>query len=50
VAGSCEHGNESSGSIKGGNFLTSCVSIGFPRRALFHGISLCTLYEMFVVY
>jgi hypothetical protein len=36
--GLCGHGNEFSGSIKVGNFLTSRVTISFSRRALFHGV------------
>jgi hypothetical protein len=38
VAGSCEHGNETSGSIKGGGFL-DYLSDGFLRRTLLQGIS-----------
>jgi hypothetical protein len=32
----CEHGTESSGSVKGGTFLTSWMTISFPRRILLH--------------
>jgi hypothetical protein len=39
VAGSCEHGNEPSGSIKGGNVLISSVTISFSRMTLLNGIS-----------
>jgi hypothetical protein len=39
VAGSCEQRNEPSGSIKGGNFFTSWVTISFSRRTLFRGLS-----------
>jgi hypothetical protein len=34
VAGTCEHGNKPSGSIKGGEFLDS-----FSRRAVLHAVS-----------
>jgi hypothetical protein len=33
VEGSCEHGNEPSGSIKFGKFLSGCTVGGFSRRA-----------------
>jgi hypothetical protein len=36
---SCEHGNEISGSIKGGNFLTKRGTISFSRRSTFHKVS-----------
>jgi hypothetical protein len=39
VAGSCEHGNETSGSIMVGNFLSSWVTINFSRRTLLHEVS-----------
>jgi hypothetical protein len=39
VAGSCEHGNEHLGSIKEGNFLTSCVIISFSRGTLHHKVN-----------
>jgi hypothetical protein len=32
--GSCDHGNEPSGSIKGGNFLTSLATVSFSRRTV----------------
>jgi hypothetical protein len=38
VEGSCENGNEPSGSIKVGKFLSSCATGGLLRRAHFHGI------------
>jgi hypothetical protein len=38
LAGSCEHGNEPSDSIKG-SFLTIWETISFSRRTLFHGVS-----------
>jgi hypothetical protein len=31
--GSCEHGNEPSGSINGGKFFSSCTIGSFSRRA-----------------
>jgi hypothetical protein len=34
VAGSCEHGNEPSGSVKDDNFLTSSVTIRFSVSQL----------------
>jgi len=39
VVGSCEHGNEPSGSIKGRELITSGVTISFGRRTLLHGVS-----------
>jgi hypothetical protein len=38
VAGSCEHGNEYSGFINGGDFLTSRMTVSFSRN-LHHGVS-----------
>jgi len=38
VAGVCEYGNESPGSIKWGNFLTKWRYICFSRRTLLHGV------------
>jgi hypothetical protein len=38
VAGTCECGNKPSGSIKCGNFLTSCKRVSFSRRTLLHVI------------
>jgi hypothetical protein len=37
--GCFEHGNELLSSIKGGNFLTSWVTISFSRMILLHAIS-----------
>jgi len=39
VAGSCEHGNEYSVSIKAGNFMTSLATVSFSRRTLPHVFS-----------
>jgi hypothetical protein len=39
VAEACECGNEHSGSVKSGNFLTSCKPVSFSRRTLHHGVS-----------
>ena len=39
MADACECGNEPSGSVKCGNFLTSCKPVSFARRTLRHGIS-----------
>jgi len=36
VAGSCEHGNEPSESIKAGNFFTSWASNSLSRRTLLY--------------
>jgi hypothetical protein len=36
VAGSCEHGNEHSGSINAGNFLNRRDFAGFSGRNQFH--------------
>jgi hypothetical protein len=36
VDGSSEQGNEPSGSINGGKFLSSCTIGGFSRRAQLH--------------
>jgi hypothetical protein len=33
VEGSCEHGNETSGSIIAGKFSSGCTTGGFSRRA-----------------
>jgi hypothetical protein len=38
-ADSCEYGNEISGSIKGGNFLTKRGTISFSRVSTFHRVS-----------
>jgi hypothetical protein len=37
--GSCEHGNEPSGSMNTGIFLTSSVTISFLRRTQLNGLS-----------
>jgi hypothetical protein len=37
VEGSCEHGNEFSGSIKCWELLTICTTGGISRRAQLHG-------------
>jgi hypothetical protein len=39
VANTCECGKEISGSIKRGNFLTSCKPISFLGRTLLHGVN-----------
>jgi hypothetical protein len=38
VEGSCEHGNEPSGSINAGQFLSSCTIGFFSRRAQLHEV------------
>jgi hypothetical protein len=55
VAGCCEQGNEPSGSIKFGEFLTGWGTISFSRRTLLHGgcyvvsMSLHTLVALMMV-
>jgi len=39
LAGFYEHCNELTGSMKGGNFLTSCVTVSFSKRTLLYGVS-----------
>jgi hypothetical protein len=39
VVGFCECGNETPGSIKCGNFLSSCEPVSFSRRTLLQGVS-----------
>jgi len=39
VAGSCECGNELSGAIKCGNFLTTWRPVSFSKRTVLHGVS-----------
>ena len=39
LAGICECGNEPSGSIKCGNFLTSCEPVSLSRRTVLCGVS-----------
>jgi len=39
VAGTCEYGDEPSGSKNAGNFLTSSKPDSFSRRTLLHGVS-----------
>jgi hypothetical protein len=46
VEGSCEHGNESSDSIKVGAFLSSCTTGGFSRRAQFPGVNFSYFYHI----
>jgi hypothetical protein len=47
MAGSCEHGDEPLGSIKGGQLLDS-----FSRRTLFHEVSqlVIELDKVFIIY
>jgi hypothetical protein len=40
VKGSCEHDNESTGSINAGKLLKSCTTGGFTRRAQLREVSL----------
>jgi len=39
VAGSCEHGNEPLGSVKGWEFLKELSDFTFTRRTLLHWVS-----------
>jgi hypothetical protein len=39
MEGSCEHGNESSGSIRHWDFLSSCATGSLSRRAQLHEVS-----------
>jgi hypothetical protein len=39
VARSCQHGNESSVSMGGGNLLTSCATLSFSRRIVLNGVN-----------
>jgi hypothetical protein len=39
VAGSYECGNEPSGSINAGNFLSSLGRVSFSGRTMLHGVS-----------
>jgi hypothetical protein len=39
VAGSCECGNEHSGSINAGNFSTICGAVSFTGGTLLYGVS-----------
>ena len=39
LADACECGNEPSGSVKCGQFLTSCKPVSFSRRTLHYGVS-----------
>jgi len=39
MTGSCEHGNEPSGSIKDEELLIRLVFISYSSRTLLHGIS-----------
>jgi hypothetical protein len=39
VAGICEYGNEHSGSLRCGEFLTGCKPVSFSRRTVLHGVS-----------
>ena len=58
MADACECGNEPSGSVKWGNFLTSCKPLSFSRRTLHLGVSkyvflllcmLCSVYSVFIM-
>ena len=39
MEGSCGHGNEPSGSINAGKFLSRCTIVSFSRRARIHKVS-----------
>jgi hypothetical protein len=42
VEGPCEHGNEPSGSINVGIFLSGCATGSFSRRAQLHTVFMLT--------
>jgi hypothetical protein len=39
MAGSYEHSNESSGTVKAGNFFTGLVTFSLSRRNRLHGVN-----------
>jgi hypothetical protein len=41
----CEHGNESSVSIKGGDFLTSGMNVSFSIGTSLNGVSFFNFYK-----
>lgn len=45
MAGSCEHGNEPSVSIKCWKFLSSCATGAFSRRVQLHRLS-CVIHQI----
>ena len=47
VANACECGNEPLGSMKWGNFLTSCKPVSFSRRTLHRGVSKYSLNQLY---
>jgi len=51
VAEACECGNEPSGSVKCGEFMTSCKPGSFSRRTLHNGVSkLLAVVDMLTVH
>jgi hypothetical protein len=48
MVGFCEHGNESSGSIKEDNFLARCATVSFSRTVLFHAVALELTFKAYV--
>ena len=46
MADACECGNEPSGSVKWGNFLTGCKPVNFSRRTLHHGVRVKLLFSL----
>ena len=46
MAGTCECGNETSGSIKCGEFL-DCKPVSFLRRTLLHGVQCSIVLYMY---
>jgi hypothetical protein len=40
------YGNEPSGALNAGNFVTSYNLVSFSRRTLLHGVSKCAVYTM----
>jgi hypothetical protein len=52
MAGICECGNEPSGSIHWGNFLTSCETVIFARKILLHPVrydKFCALLHIYLM-
>ena len=50
MEGCCECGEELSGSIKCGKFLSCLVYVSFSGRTLFHGVSLFSCLNVVLVF
>jgi hypothetical protein len=48
VAGSYDD-NESTGAIKGGDFMTIRTNFRFSRRTVLHGVSCLVLYTIYIL-